>query len=143
MMRELLIAVLGAGLALAGALVQAFVARLHTQADRRRELLIEAYSDYLSGLAQRVAILEAHSPRTEAATALLITGKQKITAYAPAPVVRALAAFEQTSQRLSQEDAQAAMIALVSEMRRSVGVESEDMDAAIRAVLFGGTKFVS
>lgn len=142
-MRELLIAVLGAGLALAGALVQAFVARLHTRADRRRELLIEAYSDYLSGLAQRVAILEAHSPRTEAATALLITGKQKITAYAPAPVVRALAAFEGTSLKLSEEDAQTAMISLVAEMRRSVGVEAHDMEVAIRAVLFGGTRWVS
>jgi len=142
-MHEFFIAVVAAGLTLTGALVQAFVARMHTRADRRRELLIEAYSDYLSGLAQRVAILEDHSPRTETATALLITGKQKITAYAPAPVVRALAAFEKTSLKLSNEDAQAAMIALVGEMRHSVGVDSKDMDAAIRAVLFGGAKWVS
>jgi hypothetical protein len=142
-MRDLIIAVFAAGLALTGALVQAFVTRFHSQADRKRELLIEAYSDYLSGVAQRVAILEAHSPRTEAAMALLVTGKQKITAYAPAPVVRALAAFEKTSLQLSQEDAQSAMIALVSQMRRSVGVESKDMDAAIGAVLFGGAKWAS
>ena len=114
-----------------------------TRKDRRRELLIEAYSDYLSGLAQRVAILEAHSQRTEAATALLITGKQKITAYAPAPVVRALATFEKTSLQLSQDDAQSAMITLVSEMRRSVGVESKEMEPAIRTVVLGGTRWVS
>jgi hypothetical protein len=141
--REVVIALLAAGLALAGALVQAFVARTYSRADRRRELLIEAYSDYLSGLAQRVAILEAHSPRTEAATALLITGKQKITAYAPSQVVLALAGFEQTSQRLSQGDAQQAMIVLVQAMRSSVGVESDGLESAIHAVLFGGTTFVS
>jgi hypothetical protein len=134
--------VVGAGLALAGALAQAFVARSYSRADRRRELLIEAYSDYLSGIAQRVAILEDHSPRTEAATALIITGKQKITAYAPASVVLALAAFEKTSQRLSQPDAQTAMIALVQAMRSSVGVESAGLEPAIHGVLFGGTRFV-
>ena len=133
----------GAGLALAGVLVQAFVARTYSRADRRRELLIEAYSDYLSGLAQRVSILEAHSQRTEAATALLITGKQKITAYAPSPVVISLAAFEKTSQKLSQDDAQGAMISLVQAMRDSVGVESTGLEPAIHAVLFGGTRWVT
>ena len=130
----------GAGLALAGALVQAFVDRTYSRADRRRELLIEAYSDYLSGVAQRVVILEADSHRTEAATALLITGKQKIAAYAPAPVVLALANFEQTSVHLSQPDVQQAMIALVQSMRASVGVEAVGLESAIQAVLFSGTK---
>lgn len=143
MVETLVTLLAGAGLALAGALVQAFVARTYSRADRRGELLIEAYSDYLSGIAQRMAILEDHSPRTEAATALLITGKQKIVAYAPATVVLALAAFERTSKLLSQQDAQRAMIVLVQAMRSSVGVESEGLETDIRTALFDGEKFVS
>ncbi len=133
----------GAGLALAGPLAQMFVSRDHSRADRRRELLIEAYGDYLSGVAQRVAILESHSPRTEAAMAAIITGKQKITAYAPSSVVLALAAFEKTSKVLSQSDAQSAMLSLVRAMRESVGVDSAGLDEAIHTALFGGEQWVS
>ena len=74
--------------------------------------------------------------------ARIIAGKQKITAFAPSSVIVALAAFEKTSKRLSQHDAQSAMIELVRAMRESVGVDAVTSDEAIHAVLFGGEQWV-
>lgn len=139
---EIAILAAGAALALVGSLVQAFVARTYSRADRHRELLIEAYSDFLTGLAQRAANVKGDAEKAEAATFQLVIAQQKITAYAPAPVVTALATFKDTSTFLANADAQAAMISLVQAMRESVGVKADGLESAIRKVLFGGTAFV-
>ncbi|MBI1391691.1 MAG: hypothetical protein GC152_03010 [Alphaproteobacteria bacterium] len=102
-----------ASLALAGSIAQAALSRAYSNSDRRRELLIDAYSDYLTGLAKRASILTHHSERTEEATALMVSGKQKISAYAPPHLVTALASLEKTSMMLSDPETQSAMVDLV------------------------------
>ncbi|HWA22165.1 MAG TPA: hypothetical protein VG735_07215 [Caulobacterales bacterium] len=138
-MEQVVIALLAAGLALAGALAQAFIARMHSQEDRRKELLIEAYTDYLKGLAEW-ATRDQRSKAEAAGKASILTGKQKIAAYAPSQVVRKLAALERTSLNMSQPDAQSAMVALVSSMRQSVGVRWRGLEADIRLILMGSRR---
>ena len=71
---------------------------------------------------------------------MMVTGKQKISAYAPSDVVRALAALESTTLKLSDSSTQAAMVHLVKTMRQSVGVGSRgDLDMAISAILFSAS----
>lgn len=135
-MKDFLLLGFGAALALSGALVQAFVGRRYSQSDRRRELLIDAYSDYLDGLSKRASILHAHSERTEEATALMVSGKQKISAYAPASVVIALASLEKTPMKLSDRSTQKAMVELVKAMRKSAQSGVGDLDQAIHTILF-------
>ncbi|GAB4519307.1 MAG: hypothetical protein Tsb0010_03600 [Parvularculaceae bacterium] len=135
-MREFLLLGFGAILALMGSLVQAIVGRTYSQSERRRELLIDAYSDYLTGLAKRASILTHHSERTEEATALMVSGKQKISTYAPAPVVTALANLEKTPMLLSNEITQKAMVELVKAMRKSIRAGSGELDDSIHAILF-------
>ena len=129
-------AVFGAGLALAGSLVQSVIASLQGRSERRIELLIDAYSDYLNGIAKRASILEAHSERTEQATALMVSGKQKMSAYALSNVVSALARLERTPMTLSSAETQKAMVQLIITMRQSIGVKSSELEDDIRVVLF-------
>ncbi|MEM6626578.1 MAG: hypothetical protein AAF719_07735 [Pseudomonadota bacterium] len=126
----------GALLALLGSVVQALIQRAHSRSERRTELLIDAYSDYLVGIARRASILSAHSERTEEATALMVAGKQKVSAYAPPAVVIALAALEETPMHLSDERTQSAMVELVKAMRVSIRSGSSELDHAIHSVLF-------
>ncbi|MEO1243245.1 MAG: hypothetical protein AAFX54_15145 [Pseudomonadota bacterium] len=135
-MKDFFLLGFGAFLAMGGALVQAIVGRMHSQSDRRRELLIDSYSDYLNGLAKRASILHDHSERTEEAMALMVSGKQKISAYAPEQVVIALANIEKTPMLLSNEETQQAMVGLVKAMRESIRAGSGDLDKAIHEVLF-------
>ena len=126
----------GALAAIAGSLVTAFVGWLQNKSDRRRELLIDAYREYLTGLAERASLLHAHSERTEAATAKMVAGKQMIAAYAPSAVVKALAGLESSPMLLSDPETQTAMVALVSAMRRSTGNGATGLENEIRAILF-------
>jgi len=142
-MENFLYAGFGAFLALAGALIQALVGRHHSQSDRHRELLIDAYNDYLTGLAKRASIFHEHSNRTEAATALMVTGKQKISAYAPAVVVISLANLEKTPMSLSSKATQTAMVELVKSMRQSLNAETGELDLAIHTILFSNPVIVS
>ena len=135
-MKEFCLLGFGAFRALLGSLAQAFLARLYSQSERRRELLIDAYSDYLNGLAKRASILTDHSERTEEASALMVSGKQKISAYAPPPVVHALAKLETTPMMLSNPKTQRAMVELVKAMRSSIGARISNLDDDIQAVLF-------
>lgn len=127
----------GALLALGGSLAQAFVGWSQTRSSRRQELLIEAYKEYLGGLAQNASNQSGDYLKSEAAMAVLLAGKQKIAAYGPASVVSALAAFERTSKRMSDEPAQAEMIKIIDAMRSSVGVRSIGAEEDVRLILFG------
>jgi hypothetical protein len=66
----------------------------------------------------------------------MVSGKQKISAYAPAHVVRALGALEKTPMSLSDSSTQSAMVGLVLAMRKSIGMKSKALDDDIRAILF-------
>ncbi|AXE63067.1 hypothetical protein HPO_02437 [Hyphomonas polymorpha PS728] len=139
-MSQALLLVLGAILALLGTMVQSIISWGQSRVDKRRDLLIEAYSEYLTGLAQRASILHPHSERTEQATALMVAGKQKISGFAPANVVKALAALEASPMLLSHSDTQEGMVGLVQAMRVSVGVGKQQLNKEIRDILFSAVR---
>ncbi|MEM6746368.1 MAG: hypothetical protein AAF608_03010 [Pseudomonadota bacterium] len=142
-MNDLVLLCAGALLTLAGAVVQVFITRAHSVSDRQRELLIDAYNEYLTGIAKRASILHEHSQRTEEATSLMFAGRQKISAYAPMSVVACLAKLESTNMSLSDQVTQTAMVELVAAMRQSVGVNSQGADSSIASALFSGVKVES
>ena len=76
MWNEITLIGVGAVLALLGSLVQALVSWRQSSSDNKRELLISAYREYLTGLAERASLLHAHSERTEAATAKMVAGNK-------------------------------------------------------------------
>ena len=135
-METFLAAATGAFFALLGTIVQAVITGIQSNSNRRRELLIDAYGDYLNGLAKRASILHSHSERTEEATALMISGKQKISAFAPSGVVSSLAKLEETPMILSDPQTQKAMVDLVRSMRVSVGAGSRNLEGPIQSILF-------
>lgn len=135
-MSQVLLLVVGAALALLGTLVQSAITWNQSRVNRNSDLLIEAYSEYLTGLAQRASILHDHSERTEQATALMVAGKQKVSAFAPANVVRALAALEASPMLLSNKETQEGMVGLVQAMRESIGVGKESLKSEIKVILF-------
>jgi hypothetical protein len=135
-MSQLFLLVVGAGLALLGTLVQSIISWNQSRVDRNRNLLIEAYSEYLTGLAQRASILHDHSERTEQATALMVAGKQKVSAFAPPNVVKVLAALETSPMLLSHKDTQDGMVGLVQATRESIGVGKQPLNNEIMAILF-------
>jgi len=66
----------------------------------------------------------------------MISGKQKIAAYAPAPVVKALASLEITHIELSNQQTQTAMLEFIKSTRKSVSVGSNRLDVPIHQILF-------
>jgi hypothetical protein len=134
MSSELVAALVGASAVLGGILVQSYVTRASSLSDKRRELLIAAYEDFLIGLTLLSSVNEADHP---SGMQRLLAGKQKIAAYAPVGVLRAVAILEGTSLKADNPDAQAAIVGVVVEMRRSVGVVHEGIDREVKALLFG------
>ncbi len=132
-MNEALLALVSAISVLAGALLQTVLARFHARSTRRNDLLIEAYGDFLNSFAKMVA----GTPNSNDAISLMIFAKQKISAYAPENVLRALEVFLKTSQRFDNPDARIALIRVVREIRVSVGLKSVDLESAIGTLLFG------
>jgi hypothetical protein len=129
-------AFISAGTALLVVVFQSVFKKLSDSGDKKKQLLIEAYTDYLRGLSEW-ATRDGRSENMGPGKALILTGKQKITAYAPSQVVRKLAALERTSRDMTKPDAQGAMVDLVLSMRRSVGVSWRGLDADIHVVLVG------
>ena len=136
MEKDIILLLIGAFLALGGALAQSLIGWTQAQSDRRRELLVEAYSQYLTGVAERASILRSHSQRTEEATAKIVAGKQKVCAFAPVEVVKALAALEKTPLHLSSKETQEKMVGLVNAMRKSVAAERGELGGEISDILF-------
>lgn len=132
-MEQLALTVVGAVCALLGGVIQYYIDRANQLSDRRRELLIEAYGDFLTG----VSLVALAATTSSDGKALIVRGKQKICAYAPSSVVSALGEFSAGSQRLSDEEAQISMLKLVSAMRRSVGEDARGLEGAIASTLFG------
>ena len=66
----------------------------------------------------------------------MVAGKQKICAFAPVKVVKALAGLERTPMSLASKATQQQMIQLVEAMRNSISAESGELKVDISDILF-------
>jgi Uri superfamily endonuclease len=123
----------------AGALLQFWLSRRNTDWSRLQEKRVQAYVDFLKGIAGVAQALRFDDKKAEHdSSALVADARARIAVYGHSQVISALAAFCRTDQHLMSTDTCKVFIQLIQTMRQVSKVASISIDDnELYLVLFG------